>query len=165
MSNVLPVDAPQTVGGATARIYSATHPHVDILRMMMLLEASGKGAYEDLARAAKNPVVAHFLNCNAREELAHAFRVGKAIKVITGVEYEIPGLEQNPYYVRRDVDALTAELLRSMAKSELGGAALYECWAGNTVNPVAAGLFRQNSAEERGHCARLERAANILTQI
>jgi predicted methyltransferase MtxX (methanogen marker protein 4) len=159
---LLPPGAPNTVEEVSARIYSTTCPGIDDLRLMALLEASGKGAYEDLALAASNSRVADLLRQNGREELAHAHRVRKALKILTGVDYDVPPLERNPYYKRREGVKLTPELLRTMAASELNGEALYRTWAAKIGNAEAAALFSRNGVEERVHGARLEEAAALM---
>jgi rubrerythrin len=162
MSELLPLNAPKTVKEASALIYSTGEPDIEVLRLMVLLEASGLGAYEDLALSTQNPDVAGLLRQNGREELAHAHRVKKAIYILVGIDYEIPPLEMNPYYERRTEVALTADMLRTIAQSERRGEALYQTWAASTESAEVADLFMLNGVEERGHSARLEKAAELL---
>lgn len=162
MDDLLPTGAPTAAKEASARIYACVYPDVDVLRMMMLLEASGRSAYEDLAREARDEAVAKLLRANAREEMAHAHRIRLALKILTGTDFRIPTEAKNPYVVSRRGTELTQDLLGAMAASERNGDALYRTWAANARDPEVAALFTQNGIEEAGHSARLEEAASRL---
>ncbi len=162
MNRFLPPGAPTTSREAFAVINAATRPTIDQLKMMVLLEASGKGAYGDLATASGNSEVAALLNRNGHEELAHAHRVRKAILALTGEDYEIPSLAENPYYERAEGVTVTAAMLGKIAEAEFGGEVLYETWAANIGHPEAAALFRQNGREEAEHGNRVQQAAALL---
>lgn len=162
MNRHLPAGAPETSREAFAIINAVTAPTIDQLKMMVLLEASGLGAYGDLAAASGHEGVAALLNSNGREELAHAHRVKKAIEAITGEVYEIPSLEENPYYARAEGVAVTRAMLAGIAAAEFGGEKLYETWAENIGNDEAARLFRLNGREEAQHGARCQQAAELL---
>ena len=162
MNRYLPDGAPATSREAFAIINAVKAPTIDHLKMMVLLEASGKGAYGDLAAASGNPDVADLLNRNGQEELAHAHRVRKAILALTGEAYEIPELGENPYYQKASGMTLTPDMLTKIADAEFGGETLYADWASNTDNEEAAALFRQNGKEEAEHGQRLLKAASLL---
>jgi rubrerythrin len=164
MNPHLPAGAPATSREAFAIINAVTAPTVDQLKMMVLLEASGLGAYGDLAAGAGHEGVAALLNANGREELAHAHRVKKAIEALTGEVYEIPGLDENPYYAKAEGVRVTRAMLDGIAAAEFGGETLYETWADNVGNAEAARLFRLNGREEAQHAARCQQAAALLAE-
>ena len=159
----LPDGAPATLGEAFAIINSATHPTLDVLRLMVLAEAAGKTLYEDLAAQVPDDAVKALLCHNGREELAHAHRVSRAIGKLTGTDYPVPEPAENPYLqAPSSARAVTLEMLMGLAASEFGGEALYEAWALNTTNADVAVLLRQNGREEADHGARLQQAAELL---
>jgi rubrerythrin len=160
----LPEGAPATLGEAFAIINAATHPTLDVLRMMVLAEAAGKTLYEGLADQVPNAAVQALLRHNGREELAHAHRVSRAIGKLTGTDYPVPEPDENPYLAAPPAPAraVTAEMLAALAQSEFNGDVLYEIWAKNTENPDVAQLLRQNGREETEHGMRLQQAAELL---
>jgi hypothetical protein len=159
----LPDGAPATLGAAFALINKATHPTLDVLKVMVLVEAAGKTLYEDIAEQVSNVAVQALLRHNGREELAHAHRVSRAIGVLTGTDYPIPAPEENPYLATpAPAPVVTTEMLAALAVAEFNGDALYETWARNTANPEVAALLRQNGREETQHGARLQQAAELL---
>ena len=159
----LPPGAPATLGEAFGLINATTHPGVDVLKVMVLVEAAGKRLYEDLADQVVDPVVKALLCHNGREELAHAHRVARAIGALTGSDYPVPAPEANPYLANpAPARPVTVEMLNGLAAAEFGGEALYEKWATTIGNAEAAALFRLNGAEESQHGARLQQAAALL---
>ena len=111
MNRFLPAGAPATSHEAFAIVNAAVKPDTMVLKLMVLLEASGLGGYGDMAAACGHAEAAALLNRNGREELAHAHRVRQAIRALTGEEVEIPSLEDNPYYVpARDMTVTRAML-------------------------------------------------------
>jgi hypothetical protein len=162
MNRFLPEGAPATSREAFAIVNAAVTPSVRDLKLMVLLEASGLGGYGDLATASGNAAVAELLNRNGREELAHAHRVRKAIAALTGEDFEIPALEENPYYTPAAGMTVTRAMLEKIAAAEFGGEALYETWAAHIGHAEAAALFRLNGQEEAEHGARVLQAAALL---
>jgi rubrerythrin len=159
----LPAGAPQTLGEAFRYINSVTAPTLDDLKLMVLLEAAGLELYQGMAAGAVNTAVADIFNHNGREELAHAHRVSKAIKAISGEDYLPPEAADNPYLTGPPMSVpLSAEGLRGLAQGEFGGEELYETWAANSTNAEAARLFRLNGGEESQHGNRLLEAAGLL---
>jgi hypothetical protein len=159
----LPSGAPATLGEAFGLINATTHPGIDVLKVMVLVEAAGKRLYEDLADQVADPAVKALLCHNGREELAHAHRVARAIGALTGSDYPVPAPDANPYLASpAPARPVTAAMLNQLAAAEFGGEALYEHWAANIGNPEAAALFRQNGIEESEHGARLQQAAALL---
>ena len=162
MNRFLPAGAPATSREAFAVVNAAVKPDTMVLKLMVLLEASGLGGYGDMAAACGQAEAAALLNRNGREELAHAHRVRQAIRALTGEEVEIPSLEDNPYYVPARDMTVTRAMLAKIAAAEFGGEKLYETWAAEIGNDEAAALFRLNGREEAEHGARVQQAAALL---
>lgn len=163
MPNQLPSGAPATIGEAFAHINAVTAPTVDDLKVMVLLEAAGLDLYNGMLAGTDNPAVAALLAHNGREELAHAHRVSKAIRAISGEEYAPPEAADNPYLAGPlPTPPITVDALKGLAQGEFSGEGLYERWAANCDNAEAARLFRLNGGEERDHGNRLLEAAAML---
>jgi rubrerythrin len=163
MTNLIPLDAPATIGEAFAHINAVTAPTIDDLKIMVLLEAAGLELYRGMMPGTDNAEVAALLEHNGREELAHAHRVAKAILAISGEDFPPPESADNPYLAGPMPSMpITADALRGLSQGEFGGEVLYERWAENTDNAEAARLFRLNGGEERDHGDRLIAAAALL---
>lgn len=163
MTSLIPAGAPATIGEAFAHINSVAAPTIDDLKVMVLLEAAGLELYRGMVPGTDNAEVAALLEHNGREELAHAHRVAKAIKAISGEDFPPPESADNPYLAGPIPTApITAEGLRGLSRGEFGGEVLYERWASNCDNAEAARLFRLNGGEERDHGDRLVQAAALL---
>jgi rubrerythrin len=159
-----PEGVPQTLGEAFGHLYAVEKPRVEDLKLMVLLESAGKALYEHTAMGTGHAGVIDLLHRNGREELAHAHRVSKAIKAISGEDYLPPEPADNPFLQgpMSPADPVTAEALRKLADTEFGGDALYAKWADATDNEEAASLFRLNGKEESDHGNRLLEAAALL---
>lgn len=157
----LPASAPDTAGAAFAHINAVVTPTIDDLKLMVFLEASGQTAYEDLARTAPNPRISRLLAANGREELAHAHRVSKVIKQLTGEDFPPPSAEDNPY-ARPSGRIVDRQMLNQLVIAEDNGATLYETWASHIGDPVAAQWLRQNAEEETLHGQRAAQAIAFL---
>ncbi len=151
---------PQSAGEAFRHINAVTTPTIDDLKLMVYLEASGQVGYGDLAANA-NDAVAKLLNANGREEVAHAHRVAKAIRILYGEDFAVPAPADNPY-AKSMTRNLDRAVLEGLVKAENNGKSLYDTWADNTANPEAAELFRQNGVEEAKHGARAQEAIGLL---
>ncbi len=159
----IPAGAPTELGAAFAHISTLKAPSVDDLKVMVLVEAAGLALYESIAEGTDNPAVKALLLHNGREEMAHAHRVSKAIKAITGEDYLPPLAADNPYLTGPlPSTPVTPEGLRKTSEAEFGGDALYGLWASNATNEEAARLFRLNGKEETEHGNRLLEAAALL---
>ena len=156
----LPASAPEKSGDAFAHINGVVSPTIDDLKLMVFLEASGLAGYYEIAESAPNEEVRQLLQANGREELAHAHRCSKVIKILSGEDFEPPKDEDNRYVVPsgRKVDR---ELLDFLVMAETGGNTLYQTWADNIGNEAAAELLRQNGKEEIQHGDRARRAAEL----
>jgi rubrerythrin len=157
----LPVGAPEKAADAFAHINAVTAPTLDDLKLMVFLEASGLAAYYDLAKSAPNDEVKNLLEANGREELAHAHRVAKVIKILSGEDFPPPAAEDNRYVAPMG-RPLDRDLLNYLVSAEDNGNALYQAWADNIGNAEAADLLRQNGKEELRHGERARQAAALI---
>jgi rubrerythrin len=157
----LPAGAPANPGEAFARINAVTAPTIDDFKLMVFLEASAQSSYFELAESAPSAAIADLLRANGREEMAHAHRVAKVIKLLTGEDFPPPSAEQNPYVVAtgRKVDRGVLEML---VGAENNGNTLYETWASATPNAEAAEMLRQNGREEIRHGERASQALTLM---
>jgi rubrerythrin len=158
----LPAHLPQTVDGAAAHIYAVTTPSADDLKVMVCLEAAGQGFYGAYAEVAPNDEVRAVFDKNGQEELGHAHRVSRALKLLYDVDFAVPEPKDNPYYAWPKDVVLSKEMIGGIAHSELAGDALYDLWATNLGHEEAGRLLRLNGREEKGHGERMLRAANML---
>ena len=160
--STLPSHLPQTVDGASAHIYAVTKPTADDLTVMLYLEAAGEGFYASFAEAAPNDEVRAVFQKNGQEELGHAHRVRRALKLLYDVDLPVPEPADNPYYDRPKGVVLSKPMIDGIAQAELAGDRLYDLWATNLDHEEAGRLLRQNGKEEKGHGERMQRAANLL---
>ena len=160
--SILPAHLPQTVEGATQHIYGVTTPSVDDLKLMVCLEAAGQGFYGAFAEAAPSDEVKAVFVKNGQEELGHAHRVSRALKLLYGEDFPVPEPADNPYYAWPKGAVITKEMLLGIAQAELAGDVLYDLWATNLGNEEAGRLLRQNGKEEKGHGERMQHAAGLL---
>lgn len=152
---------PESAGEAFKHINAVTKPTIDDLKLMVYLEASGKVGYGDLADSAPNKAVADLLNANGREEVAHAHRVAKVIKILSGEDFAVPEEGDNPY-AKRSGRKVDRAVLEGLVKAEFNGDTLYQTWADNCSNPEAAALLRQNGVEETKHGKRAQEAIALF---
>jgi rubrerythrin len=157
-----PANAPKDLYEAFAYIGSVTRPTIDDLKLMVILEAAGKVMYDEFAAGAVDPKIRALLSDSGRDELAHAWRVSRAIGKLTGTDYSVPAPEENPYLAGWVKPDLTLELMNSLAETEFEGEALYERWAESCENAEASQLFRQNGREEASHGHRLKEVSELL---
>jgi rubrerythrin len=158
----LPAHLPQTVDGAAAHIYTVSTPSADDLKLMVFLEAAGQGFYGAFAEAAPNDEVRAIFSRNGQEEVGHAHRVSRAIKLLFDEDFGVPEPADNPYYAWPKGVALSKAMIDGIAEQELAGDALYDLWATNLGHEEAGRLLRQNGKEEKGHGERMQRAAAML---
>jgi rubrerythrin len=145
------------------RLMTVASPSAHDLKMLALIEAAGKSSYEALVRGAPNAAVGKILMQNGREEFAHAVRLRRAVKLMFGEEFTIPDDAENPFATPADaVEAVSAEGLEKMAQGEFMGGDFYDGWAASVAHEEAAGLLRQNGAEERRHGDRLRDAIALI---
>ena len=158
----LPAHLPQSVNEAATHIYTVTTPTADDLKVMVHLEAAGQGFYGAYAEAAPSDEVRAIFNKNGQEEVGHAHRVSRALKLLFGEDFSVPEPADNPYYAWPKDVVLTKDMIAGIAHQELAGDALYDLWATNLAHEEAGRLLRQNGKEEKGHGERMLRAADLL---
>ncbi|MDB5394987.1 MAG: hypothetical protein JWM91_2493 [Rhodospirillales bacterium] len=158
----LPAHLPQTVDGASAHIYTVTTPSADDLKLMVFLEAAGQGFYGAFAEAAPNDEIRAIFNKNGQEEVGHAHRVSRALKLLFNEDFDVPEPADNPYYAWPKDVVLSKDMISGIAQQELAGDALYDLWATNLGHEEASRLLRRNGKEEKGHGERMQRAAGML---
>jgi len=157
----LPAGVPTNGREAFARISAVAKPSLDDLKLMVFLEASGQSGYLALAARAPNPEIRALLEANGREEMAHAHRVTKVIKALSGEDFPPPADDGNPFVAASD-RAPDRRQLEMLVAAEDGGGALYDTWAENIDHPEAARLLRLNADEERRHGVRAQEALALL---
>ena len=153
---------PKTAQEASVYIYTVKAPTLDDFKVMVLLEAAGQGFYSALADAAPSDEIRTLLARSGQEEVGHAHRVSRVIKMIHGEDFAVPEPADNPYYMVPQGLVVTKEMLDSITQGEIGGEALYEGWAGGIGNDEAARLLRQNGKEEGKHGERAQQAVALL---
>ena len=160
----LPQGAPATLGAAFAHINAVTAPTLTDLKVMVLVEAAGLELYRKMAEGTGHAGVIDLLHHNGREELAHAHRVSKAIKAMSGEDFPPPAPQDNPYLQGGPLPSspVSAAGLRKIAEGEFGGEKLYEGWAASIGHEEAARQFLLNGKEEADHGNRLLEAAALL---
>src|SRR4029077_19269951 len=122
----LPENAPKSTGEAFAYLDKMRNgTTVDDLKILALAEVIGKVLYDELAERVDQPEIKELFRHNGREELAHAYRVGKAIEKLTGEPFPIPTLEEHPFYTPIDPMPLTREALQGLAEAERAGMEMY----------------------------------------
>jgi rubrerythrin len=145
------------------RLLGVSSPEAHDLKMLALIEAAGKSSYEAKVRGAPNEAVGKLLAQNGREEMAHAVRLRRALKLMYGEDFTIPSDAENPFATAADaIEAVDADTLEKTAQGEIMGGDFYYGWANNVAHEEAAKLLRQNGAEERRHADRLREAVNLL---
>ena len=136
---------------------------IDAMRSLYAVEMSGLAFYNAMADRLENPEAAELLRRNGREEAGHARRLGRAIAIKQGHEFEPAQHELS----RSEPVALPAVItewtLGKVLKGELAGDTTYQTWADNEPDPEIARLYRLNGREETLHSQRLQQAIDILT--
>ncbi|HEY1707754.1 MAG TPA: ferritin-like domain-containing protein [Rhizomicrobium sp.] len=156
-----PAYMPESAGDAFKHINAVTAPTIDDLKLMVYLEASGQVGYGELAASAPNEAISKLLAANGREEIAHAHRVAKAIKLLSGEDFPVPEPADNPY-ARPSGRKCDRAILEYLVSAEFFGDTLYQTWADNTGNAEAAALLRQNGVEETKHGKRAQEALGLM---
>ncbi len=160
----LPMQMPRDGMSAYAYFLTVKQPTIEDLKGMMFLEASGQGLYDGLAALTDKEEAQQILARNGREERAHAHRLRRAIRILTGEIVEVPAPQDNPYHGALGFDALTPEVLEGLVGAEFDGETLYNIWADGVGNDDAARLLRQNGREERRHGDRMRKVMSLLRE-
>jgi hypothetical protein len=158
----LPKSMPRDSKGAYAHLGTVTKPDIHDLELIVLLEAAGQGSYQGMANAAPNAAIRDLLILNGQEEIDHAHRVIRAIKILFDKDVSIPPHDLNPFYVVPTIPVLTPDMLEKAVGGELAGEKMYNDWADQIDNAQAADLLRQNAREEHRHADRDAEALSLL---
>jgi len=148
---------------AFGHLLSVDKPNLDDLKLLALLEAGGKDFYDWMIEVAPNDGVKKLLARNGQEELGHAHRLKRVIKILFDEDYALPEPANNPFCVPPKVKPVVSrDRLNELAQGEIGGERFYERWASNIGNDQAAKLLRLNGKEEARHGARILEAITLL---
>ena len=156
-----PTGYPASANDAFALLRSKSRLNIDDLKVLAMIEQSGKDYYLALAKVANQPEARALLEKNAHEELGHAHRMLNAIRLLGG-SFSLPGPEENPYALPTMFDELDPVFLAELIRGEEGGDANYQKWANNEPNHDVAHLLRLNGSEEIGHGQRVAQVVALL---
>jgi rubrerythrin len=134
---------------------------VAALELLYKLECSGEDFYNLLAERIGDERAAELFRRNGREELGHARRVGRAIALKQGTEFQ-PSAELQDRFAISLPDTIDAAMLPMIVQGEQAGDAGYQKWADNETDPEVARLLRLNGREETLHAERVSEAMAIL---
>ena len=161
----LPAGAPKNTNEAFAYVGGLSKgATLDDLRILALTEALGKELYFELADRAEDPEIKEILRANGRDEYLHAERICEALKILTGEDFTIPPIEENPIYSPVSPMPLTKATFGALADAELAGEDLYAGIARSFDNAEVKALFAQSGREEIEHGHRLKRVAELLPE-
>ena len=150
---------------AFAQLLRVKIPGIDDFKQLALLEAAGELFYEGLAAQAPNESVRSLLARNGQEEMGHAHRLRKVVKLLYGEDFRLPARADNPFCAAPVPQmSITRETLTAIAQGEAEGETFYEGWAGAVANAEAAKLLRLNGKEEARHGTRITEAIGLLPQ-
>jgi rubrerythrin len=138
------------------------HLDVEALRSLYAIELGGEDFYNALADRIDDAEAAELLRRNGREEAGHARRVGRAITLKLGSDFEpTPDLlERTPVALP---DAIDPKLFAQLIEGERSGDDVYERWAEHEPDPDVARLLRLNGREESIHAGRVERVIALVS--
>jgi rubrerythrin len=146
---------------ANARLGAVATLDVDAMWSVFRLERTGHEFYVGLAERIDHPEAAELLLRNGTEELAHARRILKAIRLTVGEDVE-PTDEQLACHPVPLPDQVDADLLALVVSGEQQADAGYQAWADQVDDPEVAKLLRLNGREETIHAERVARAVELL---
>ena len=142
---------------------------IDDLKVLALLESAAEQFYFGLAQQMTNAEARALLTRNGQEELGHAHRLVKAIRLLesegnyTRVHFELPGAAENPFLQTPAPSvAVTPDFLELFALGEADGDLQYHAWADAEPNAEVAKIYRQNGVEETRHGERLTQVRAML---
>jgi rubrerythrin len=153
----------ETMQEAFGRLVAINAPSADDLKVLMYLEAAGKSAYDAMSRGTSSDAVRKIFDQNGREEVGHAARLKKVIKLVSGEDVVVPKDSDNPFCMKSDVvSPVTKESIDMIVGGEQAGGDFYDRWAANYTDAEIVRLLKQNGDEERRHGDRLRDAAKLL---
>jgi rubrerythrin len=160
----IPSGFPSDSAGAFAVLRSRSALGPDDLKVLAMIEAAGEAFYLQVAEGVEDPRARELLKQNGREELGHAYRLAKILRLQTGEEFTPPDASENPYLASspRSLPPITPEFIASLEKGEEDGDRLYQIWADGASDPEIARLLRLNGREEARHS---ERDAEVIRYL
>jgi Rubrerythrin len=136
---------------------------IDDVKVLALLESAAERFYSGLAQQMPNEEARALLMRNGQEELGHAHRLVKAIRLLGGESFELPSAAENPFLQTPAPSvAVTPDFLELFALGEADGDLQYHAWADAEPNPDVAKIYRQNGVEETRHGERLTQVRAML---
>ncbi len=156
-------DTAPEAGAAFAKLTEKKSLSKDDFKTLALLEAAGQMFYDAMADAAPNETVKKLLARNGQEEMAHAHRLKRVIKVLYDEDFEIPANASNPFcQAPMAAMVINKQSLAVIAEGEAAGEGFYDGWASHVGNDEAAKLLRLNGKEEGRHGERAKEAISLL---
>jgi rubrerythrin len=136
------------------------HLDVDALCSLYNIELGGEAFYAALAERFTDDRVKELLRRNGVEEAGHARRVGRAISLKLGSDFEPTAemLAVRPVTLPDDLGALMATLRDGELAGDLG----YQKWAANEPDEEVRRLLLLNGREETLHAGRVEEILALL---
>ena len=131
--------------------------------VLALVESIGELFYQTLARGIDHAEARGLIERNAAEERGHAHRMLKALRLRGAGDFELPPVEDNPFYALAPTEIpVSTELFGVLETAETDGDAQYQRWADGEPNPEIAQLLRLNGTEETRHCERVQQVKALL---
>ena len=160
----IPAGYPADLNGAFAVLKTRKKLAPDDLKALAMLESAGEVFYLSIAKATANDEARKLLTRNGQEERGHAHRIVKAIKLLTGEDFELPAHRDNPFAqgIPEQMQA-DAALLGGLELGEQDGDLQYQTWAATEPNAEVAKLYRQNGVEETLHGERVAQVKRLLS--
>jgi rubrerythrin len=146
---------------ASQALAGMEHLDVPALELLYKLECSGEDFYNLLAARIGNEDAAELLRRNGREELGHARRVGRAIAIKLGRDFE-PTADLQERYAVELPESIDPAMLPHIVAGEQAGDAGYQKWADAEPDADVARLLRLNGREETLHGERVTQVMAIL---
>ena len=160
---VLPDEYPRDPFAAFAFLKTRPALSNEDLKVIALIEAYGELFYDILGRGVVHEEARALLARNAAEERGHAHRMLKALKLRGAPAFELPPIEENPFFSLAPAEIpLSEELYGLLENGEVEGDLQYQAWADAEPNPDIAQLLRLNGAEESRHCERVMQVKALL---
>jgi Rubrerythrin len=146
---------------ASAELAGIEQLDVPALELLYKLECSGEDFYNLLAERIGDDGAAELFRRNGREELGHARRIGRAIALKQGREFQ-PSAELQTRFAVTLPDTIDPAMLPMIVQGEIAGDAGYQQWADNEPDPDVSRLLQLNGREETLHGERVTEAMTLL---
>jgi rubrerythrin len=151
----------QDFRSAALALAALDHLGVPELTILYKLERTAGQLYQRMADRVPDPEAAELIHRNAREELGHARRVGRAVTLKSGSPFQ-PTQDMDDGFPVEAPAVVDAALLAAVIAGERAGDADYQRWADSEPDPEIARLLRISGREETGHADRFARAIAVL---